>query len=188
MFRMLCLFESITSISNFLRQAKEKGTIHRFKGLIRISNSGMGQADVGPLERKMKLRMVTSAMMSLSFLLSAPTAPAKPKVDVTITVNDGIGKNLPQDSLSRNNSAMEGALGGAQVFFLNVTVRSDNAEAVAKNNGQWCIKGDTLLGSLTYHGIMSGNDLEIEVPQPNGKMKKLTFGVYDHKWRRLSDM
>ena len=83
---------------------------------------------------------------------------------------------------------MDGALVGAQVFYLNVTLHSDNAEAVSKNNGEWCIKGDALLSSLTYHGTLSGNDLEIEVPQPNGKMKKMSFVVYDHKWRKLSDL
>jgi hypothetical protein len=103
-------------------------------------------------------------------------------------VNDGIGKNLPQDSLSRTGSPIDGALGGTQVFYLNVTVRSDNAEAVATSNGQWCIKGDALLGSLTYHGTLSGNDVELEVPQPNGKIKKMSFVVYDRKWRKLSDL
>jgi hypothetical protein len=83
---------------------------------------------------------------------------------------------------------MDGALGGTQVFYLNVTVRSDNAEAVATSNGQWCIKGDALLGSLTYHGTLSGNDVELEVPQPNGKIKKMSFVVYDRKWRKLSDL
>ena len=139
----------------------------------------------------MKLRIVALlALVGSSFgLLSAPSARAgKQMVDVTITVNDGIGKNQPQDSLSRTGGAMDGALVGQQVFFLNVTVHSDNADAVAKNNGQWCIKGEQLLGSLTYHGTLSGNDLDLEVPQPNGKVKKMTFVVYDHKWRKLSDM
>ena len=124
----------------------------------------------------------------LLVLLAALPLWAKPKVDVQVKVNEGIGKNLPQDSLSRTGSPMDGALGGTQVFFLNVTVLSDNTDAVAKNNGQWCIKGDALLGSLTYHGTLSGNDLDVEVPQPNGKIKKMTFVVYDHKWRKLSDI
>jgi hypothetical protein len=103
-------------------------------------------------------------------------------------VNEGIGKNLPQDSLSRTGSMNDGALGAVQVYFLNVTVLSDNADAIAQNNGQWCIKGDTFLGSLTYHATLSGNDLVVEVPQPNGKIKKISFVVYDHKWRKLSDL
>ena len=139
----------------------------------------------------MKLRSLASAvsaLLGLSLLLLSSAALAKPKVDVTLTVNDGIGKNLPQDSLSRTGGAMNGALGGVQVFYLNVTLHPDNAEAVSTNNGQWCIKGDALLSSLTYHGTLSGNDLEIQVPQPNGKIKKMSFVVYDHKWRKLSDL
>ena len=121
-------------------------------------------------------------------LLAASPLWAKPKVEVRVKVNEGIGKNLPQDSLSRTGSSMGGSLGGNQVFYLNVTVLSDNVEAVAKNNGQWCIKGDDLLGSLEYHGTLDGNTLEIEIPQPNGKIKKKSYGIYDHKWRKLSDL
>jgi hypothetical protein len=124
----------------------------------------------------------------LLLLLAASPLWAKPKVDVRVRVNEGIGKNLPQDSLSRSNSTYSGSVGGGQVFYLNVTVLSDNAEAVAKNNGQWCIKGDDLLGSLEYHGTLDGNTLEIEIPQPNGKIKKKSYGIYDHKWRKLSDL
>jgi len=121
-------------------------------------------------------------------LLAVMPLWAKPKVEVRIKVNEGIGKNLPQDSLSRTGSSLDGSLGGTQVFYLNVTVLSDNADAVAKNNGQWCIKGDELLGSLEYHGTLDGNTLEIEIPQPNGKTKKKSYGIYDHKWRKLSDL
>jgi hypothetical protein len=65
---------------------------------------------------------------------------------------------------------------------------SDNAEAVAKNSGQWCIKGDTLLGAIDYKGTLEGNSLEIEVPQKNGKIKKIAFGIFDRKWHKLSDL
>jgi hypothetical protein len=138
--------------------------------------------------RLRSLAIAVSALLGSSLLLFSSAVLAKPKVDITLTVNDGIGKNAPQDSLSRTGGSMDGALGGVQVFYLNVTLHSDNAEAVAKNSGQWCIKGDALLSSLTYHGTLSGNDLELEVPQSNGKIKKMTFVVYDHKWRKLSDM
>lgn len=77
---------------------------------------------------------------------------------------------------------------GDQVFYLNVTVLSDNSEAVAKNNGQWCIKGDDLLSSFEYHGTLEGNNLEIEIPQKNGKTKKRSYVVFDRKWRKLSDL
>ncbi len=123
----------------------------------------------------------------LLFLLASPLW-AKPKVDVRVRVNEGIGKNLPQDSLSRTGASIDGALVGNQVFYLNVTVLSDNAEAVAKNNGQWCIKGDDLLGSIEYHGTLDGNNLDIEIPQKNGKTKKKSYVIFDHKWRKLSDL
>jgi hypothetical protein len=123
-------------------------------------------------------------------LLSLAASPlwAKPKVDVRVRVIEGIGKNLPQDSLNRSNSTYAGAVGGGQVFYLNVTVLSDNAEAVAKNNGQWCIKGDELLSSIEYHGTLDGNNLEVEIPQKNGKTKKRSYVVFDRKWRNLSDL
>ena len=131
------------------------------------------------------MKLLASAL--LLFLAALPVL-AKPKVEVRIRVNEGIGKNLPQDSLSRTGSSMDAPLNSGQVFYLNVTVLSDNADAVAKNNGQWCIKGDTLLGSIEYHGILDGNSIEIEVPQQNGKTKKQTFGIFDHKWRKLADI
>ncbi|HEV7969187.1 MAG TPA: hypothetical protein VGP19_16530 [Candidatus Acidoferrales bacterium] len=121
-------------------------------------------------------------------LLAASPLWAKPKVEVRVKVNEGIGKNVPQDSLSRTGSSLDGALGGAQVFYLNVTVLSDDADAVSKNNGQWCIQGDELLSSIEYHGTLNGNELEIEVPQKNGKTRKKSYVVFDHKWRKLSDL
>jgi hypothetical protein len=124
----------------------------------------------------------------LLLLLAASPLCAKPKVDVRIKVNEGVGKNLPQDSLSRTGSAMDAPLNAGQVFYLNVTVLSDNADAVAKNNGQWCIKGDDLLGSIEYQGTLDGNTLEIEIPQKNGKTKKKSYAIFDRKWRKLSDL
>jgi hypothetical protein len=124
----------------------------------------------------------------LLLLLAAAPLWAKPKVDVRIKVNEGIGKNLPQDSLSRTGSTMDAPLNAGQVYYLNVIVLSDNADAVAKNNGQWCIKGDDLLGSLEYHGTLDGNTLEIEIPQTNGKTKKKSYAIFDRKWRKLSDL
>jgi hypothetical protein len=130
---------------------------------------------------------MTSLTGLLVLLLAASPLSAKPKVDVRVRMNEGIGKSLPQDSLSRSGSPLDGSLVGKQVFYLNVTVLSDNAEAVAKNNGQWCIKGDTFLESFDYHGTLDGNTLEVQIPQKNGKTKKVSFVIYDHKWRKLSD-
>ncbi len=130
------------------------------------------------------------AVTGLLLLLLLATSPiwAKPKVEVRIRANEGIGKNQGYDQISKSGMAGDGALPQAQVFFLNVTVFSDNAEAVAKNKGQWCIKGDVFLESFDYHGTLDGNTLEIEIPQKNGKMKKASFVIYDHKWRKLADL
>lgn len=128
------------------------------------------------------------ALAAVLFALWTPALVAKPKVEVQVKVNEGAGKDQPADSLSRTGSSYEGKLNTPQIYFFNVIITSENAEAVAKNNGQWCIKGDILLGSITYHGTLNGNDLEIEMPQPNGKIKKVSFGIYDHKWRKLSDL
>lgn len=132
-----------------------------------------------------KMRPFTSMLL---LLLAAAPLWAKPKVEVRVKVNDGFGKNQPQDSLSRTGSSYDGALQGGTDYFLNVTVLSDNAEAVANNNGHWCIKGDTLLGSFEYCGMLDGKNLEIDIPQKDGKIKKKSFVIFDHKWRKESDI
>jgi hypothetical protein len=122
-------------------------------------------------------------------LLAASPLLAKPKVDVRVKVNDEIAKDRAQDSLSKGTGSSMSTTFYGTVFFLNVTVLSDNAEAVAKNNGQWCISGDIELDQATeYHGTLDGNDLELEILQKNGKIKKKKFEILDHKWRKLSDI
>lgn len=135
-------------------------------------------------------RCVLQTLLAFQLLLWPLALSAKPKVEVRVKVNEAVGKNQPDDSLSRSGRSYESPLPQPTIWFMNVTVLSDNAEAVAQNNGQWCLKGegDSMLSSITYQGTLSGNDLEIEVPQPNGKMKKVHFVVYDHKWRKLSDL
>jgi len=129
-------------------------------------------------------------LMALGLVFGAPTISAKPKVEVRVKVNETVGKNQPDDSLSRSGISYGGALPQPTVWFMNVTVLSDNAEAVTQNNGQWCLKGegDSMLSSMIYQGTLSGNDLEVQVPLPNGKVKKVHLVVYDHKWRKLSDL
>jgi hypothetical protein len=125
----------------------------------------------------------------LLLLLAAASLQAKPKVDVRVKVTDSIGLNAPQASLSRDHNQSPANTFYAEVYFLNVTVLSENAEAVAKNNGQWCISGDIDLDkSIEYHGTLDGNTLEIEVPQTSGKAKKKTFEITDHKWKKLSEL
>lgn len=131
------------------------------------------------------MRAITGMLLLL--LASSPLG-AKPKVDVKVRMNEGLGKNLPYEQISRGGQAGDGTLMQQQVYFLNVTVLSNNADAVAKNNGQWCIKGDTFLESFDYQATLSGNTLEVQVPQKNGKSRKVSFVIYDYKWRKLSDL
>jgi hypothetical protein len=122
-------------------------------------------------------------------LLAASPLWAKPKVDVRVKVDDGVGVDRAKDSLSRVGGASPVTTIYTTVFFLNVTVLSDNADAVAKNNGQWCISGDTGLDKSTeYHGTLDGANLELEIPQKNGKIKKKSFDVIARNWKKLSDL
>jgi hypothetical protein len=134
------------------------------------------------------LALIVATLLAFPLLLCPPGFPARARVDVRVRVNEGVGKYPPQDSLNKYNSPVAGPLMSNEIFYFNVTVLSDNADAVANNKGQWCIKGDVDLSSNEYHATLSGNDLEVEVPQKNGKMSKAKFVIYDHKWRKLADI
>lgn len=121
-------------------------------------------------------------------LFAATPLFAKPKVEVKVMVNEGVGRDRVRDAISKGAGTTSNAL-VATVWFLNVTVTSDNAEAVAKGNGQWCITGDDALDvNGEYQGTLDGSSVEIQVPGKNGKIKKLHFDIFDHKWRKLSDL
>src|SRR5580704_16713559 len=81
----------------------------------------------------------------LLVLLTAAPLCAKPKVDVRVKVNEGLRKDRAGDSLSKGGGATPGNTFTAGVWFMNVTVMADSSEAVARNNEQWCITGDTAL-------------------------------------------
>jgi hypothetical protein len=129
-------------------------------------------------------------------LLAASPLWAKPKVPIRVTLKEGMGKDYVQDSLAKNgNPISANDIGGhgdnviyGRVFYMNVTVLSNDAAAVAKNNGKWCIKSDTALElDGDYQGTLDGDSLEVEMPQKNGKIKKVKFEIVDHKWRNLTD-
>lgn len=122
-------------------------------------------------------------------LLAASPLPAKPKTDVRVKINDEVATDHAQDSLSKSAGSSMTTTMYQTVFYANITVSSDNAEAVAKNNGQWCITGDTELDRNTeYHGTLDGNTLKIEMVQKNGKTRTKSFEVIEHKWKKLSDL
>jgi hypothetical protein len=149
-----------------------------------------GNDEAAREEGMMKTRSLLPLVMPLfvfELLIGASALLAKPKVEVRIRAHEGTATNPAPDSLSKYNSPVAGSLPANEVFYFNVTVFSDNAEAVAKNNGQWCIKGYAQLSSFDYQGTLDGNDLEVEIPQKDGKKKKMTFKIIDRKWRNLSD-
>ena len=138
--------------------------------------------------RTRSLALFLVSLLALLLLLCPPSLWAKPKIAVRVRVSEGIGKYSSQDSLNKYNSPVAGPLPPNEIFYYNVTVFSDNTQAVAVNNGEWCIKGEADLTGNDYHGTLSGSDLEIEFPQKNGKIKKMSFVIYDRKWRKLADI
>ena len=73
-------------------------------------------------------------LAALFVLLVVATAPlcAKPKVDVRVKINAFFGKRRPSGNLGQTlgNDATFGI-----IYYLNVTMLSNEALAVAKNNG-----------------------------------------------------
>jgi hypothetical protein len=133
--------------------------------------------------------MKRQAWLLLALLATVPVC-AKPKVDVRVTVNAGIGRDHVTSSLSKNNMATaDNTMIKETIWFLNVTVASDNAEAVAKGNGQWCISGaDPLDVNGAYRATLEGSSLDVLVFLANGKVKREHFEIIDHKWRELSKL
>ncbi len=76
----------------------------------------------------------------LALLISVAPLYAKPKVDVRVTVTEEAAKQHVSDKLGLGNASATNTL-YSTVFYMNVTVLSDNAAAVAKSNGQWCLSG-----------------------------------------------
>jgi hypothetical protein len=127
--------------------------------------------------------------LSLFALLMPMPAGAKPKVDVHIRVHEGLGRDHATDSLTKSGATNSANVTNQSIFFLNVTVTSGDAGAVAKNHGEWCISGDNALDiNGDYDGTLDGNNLEIHITGNNGKAKKYHYEIYDHKWRKLADL
>jgi hypothetical protein len=126
-------------------------------------------------------------------LLTAVPISAKPKVDVRVKVNEGVGRDGVTDQLSKNNTTTtdDGTAFKQTVWFLNVTVTAEDPKVVANGNGQWCVKNDNgddgLFVSGEYAATLDGNSLDILVPLKSGKTEKEHFTIIDHKWRKLSD-
>ena len=128
----------------------------------------------------------------LLMLVAAAPVWAKPKIDVKVKVFNGIGRDRVAGSLSKTektSSNTNESILYERVFYLNVTITSERTEAaLAKNNGQWCISGDTELDiNELYDATLDGNNLDVEVTAKNGKTKKYRFVVIDRQWRKLDN-
>jgi hypothetical protein len=128
----------------------------------------------------------------LLMLVAAAPVWAKPKIDVKVKVFNGIGRDRVAGSLSKTektSSNTNESILYERVFYLNVTITSERTEAaLAKNNGQWCISGDTELNlNDLYDATLDGNNLDVEVTAKNGKTKKYRFVVIDRQWRKLDN-
>ncbi len=126
-----------------------------------------------------------TVLFTLLVLATAPLG-AKPKANIRVKISTFYGKRRPSGDLGSTlgNDSTFGV-----IYYLNVTVLSDDAQAVAKNGGDWCIKGDLPLNpGAEYHGILDGNILSLEIPEKNGKSIKRSFLVFDYKWRTLSEL
>lgn len=119
------------------------------------------------------------------FLLALPLCAKTSKVDVRVKVDIAIKREKAQGNLSL-------AVNPIMISYVNVTMSSDDAEAVAKNNGQWCIQSQDeyveLPKGAEYQGVLNGDFLEIAIPQKNGKVKKVSFKIFDYKWRTPYDL
>ena len=125
-------------------------------------------------------------------LLAAAPVWAKPKIDVKVKVFNGIGRDAVAGSLSKSektSSNTNESMLYERVFYFNVTLTSEKPEAIlAKNNGQWCITGDTELGvTELYDATLDGNNLDVEIIAKNGKTKKYHYVVIDRQWRKLDN-
>jgi len=133
---------------------------------------------------------VKSCAWLLFVMLAAASAWAKPKVAVKVKADEGLIRDRPTYSLSPIGvgPSTQNTI-DAPVVFMNVTVASDNGQAVALNNGQWCVTGGIKLElEKEYDGTLDGNNLDILIPQKNGKMKKEHYEIVDHKWRKLTEL
>ncbi len=135
--------------------------------------------------------MLRRTLRFLLVLLLIPSVgvAAKPKTSVKIHVEEEI-TNL------NNGGDLSSTAGSSNRYttYLNVTVVPDTpADPALMNDGKWCIKsmpGETvhLVQGGTYAATLDGSFLGMEIPQPKGKPLKVSFLIFDHKWRTRLDI
>ena len=133
------------------------------------------------------MRIARGFLFVLLLMFSAAVF-AKPKASVKIRVEEEITNLNTSGDLSTTVGSSS-----RSVTYLNVTVVPDVPIDNFMNDGKWCIKsqpGQTvhLANGGEYKALMDNGFLELEIPQPKGKPVKVTFVVFDHKWRSRLDI
>ena len=140
-----------------------------------------------------RLTLLLIALLCISPLMAKP----KTAVPVYVHIHEG---NMDTETNSSDyhdrwvggSYSREGSYTGVTIF-MNVVVSaqtSDNASAVAANDGKWCLRGDSAIPldpTIQYQGVLQGDGIDISVLEKNGKTKKIHFGVYDRTWKDLSE-
>ena len=122
----------------------------------------------------------------LSLFLLTPAVSAKTaKVDVRVKVGTSVKREKAVGNLSL-------AVNPTIISYVNVTLTSDDASAVTANNGQWCIESQDEAVDLPvgadYQGVLNGDYIEVAIPQTNGKIRKISFKIFDKKWHTPYDL
>ena len=137
--------------------------------------------------------MKRSAILSLlilgmAALLCISPAVAKPKpaalVYVKAVQGRGVGFTITSDSRSSGISNDSG-----EKVYVNVVVSArtpDYAQAVAKNDGKWCLQGTfEMQPNSSYDGLLQGDGIDVVILQQNGKTRKMHFSIVARQWRNL---
>ncbi len=110
---------------------------------------------------------------------------ANPKVPVQVRIEEEITNLSTEGDLSFST-------GGRRDSYYNVIVTPEVPVPDLRNNGKWCLRtqGELihLVKSGTYKATMDGDYVEMQVAQPKGAPLKVTFTVFDRKWRSRLDI
>jgi len=133
----------------------------------------------------MKIERLFLLCMAILMTGFNTVAHAKPKVSVKVRIEEEITNLGTQGDLSFST-------GGRIASYDNVTVMPDVPVPDLKNDGKWCLRTQGEIVHLVkgglYNAILDGDFLELEIPNPKGKPLKVTFTVYDRKWRTRLDI
>ncbi|HEY2647429.1 MAG TPA: hypothetical protein VGI34_10670, partial [Candidatus Acidoferrales bacterium] len=125
--------------------------------------------------------------------ISSAIAKPKPVALVHVKLIQGTGSSVIATSDSKSSGI---GMGSSEKVYLNVIVSASTPEfapAVAKNDGKWCLTGNTEIRSdFIYEGLLQGDGIDILIPQVDSKTsqvigtKKVHFSILAHDWRNLS--